>query len=70
MFTNIQVCELQQILMKIYPKDSKTYTSSVMETLTNLSQLHKDVYAYEHMDEWERFNETSLPMKKEIYSNL
>ena len=32
--------------------------------------LRKGVYPYEYMDSWERFNETSLPSKKEFYSNL
>ena len=32
--------------------------------------LRKGVYPYEYMDSWERFNETSLPCKKEFYSNL
>ena len=32
--------------------------------------LRKDVYPYEYMESWERFNETSLPSKKEFYSNL
>ena len=32
--------------------------------------LRKGVYPYEYMDSWERFNETSLPRKKEFYSNL
>ena len=32
--------------------------------------LRKGVYAYEHMDSWERFNETSLPPKKSFYSEL
>ena len=27
-------------------------------------------YIYENMDSWQRFNETSLPNKKEFYSNL
>ena len=26
--------------------------------------LRKGVYSYEYMDNWERFNETSLPSKK------
>ena len=30
----------------------------------------KDVYPYEYMDNWERFNETSLPSKESFYSNL
>ena len=32
--------------------------------------LRKGVYPYEYMGSWERFNETSLPSKKEFYSNL
>ena len=32
--------------------------------------LRKDVYLYEYMDSWERFNETSLPPKKSFYSEL
>ena len=33
--------------------------------------LRKGVYPYEHMDSWERFNETSLPDdKKALYSEL
>ena len=32
--------------------------------------LRKAVYPYEYMDNWERFNETSLPNKEPFYSNL
>ena len=32
--------------------------------------LRKDVYPYECMGSWERFNETSLPPKKDFYSEL
>ena len=32
--------------------------------------MRKDVYPYEYMDNWERFNEMSLPSKKSFYSNL
>ena len=31
--------------------------------------LRKDVYPYEYMDEWGKFNETSLSEKEEIHSN-
>ena len=30
----------------------------------------KGVYLYEYMDEWQKFNQTSLPEKEEFYSNL
>ena len=32
--------------------------------------LRKGVYPYKYMDNWERFNETSLPNKESFYSNL
>ena len=32
--------------------------------------FRKDVYLYEYMDSWERFNEVSLPDKKAFYSEL
>ena len=31
--------------------------------------LTKGVYPYEFMDDWEKFNETTLPKKEEFYSN-
>ena len=32
--------------------------------------LRKSVYPYDYMDSWERFNEKTLPHKKEFYSPL
>ena len=32
--------------------------------------LRKGVYHCEYMDNWEKFNETTLPEKEEFYSNL
>ena len=32
--------------------------------------LRRGVYPYEYMDDWEKFNETTLPEKEEFYSNL
>ena len=32
--------------------------------------LRKGAYPYEYMDNWERFNETSVPSKESFYSNL
>ena len=32
--------------------------------------LRKRVYLYEYMNEWEKFNETTLPEKEEFYRNL
>ena len=32
--------------------------------------LRKGVYPYEYMDDWEKFKETKLPEKQQVYSNL
>ena len=32
--------------------------------------LQKGVSLYEYMDDWEKFNETSLPEKEDFYSHL
>ena len=32
--------------------------------------LRKVAYPYEYMDDWEKFNETTLSEKEEFYSNL
>ena len=32
--------------------------------------LRKGVYRYEYMDDWEKFNETSLPEQEDFYSHL
>ena len=31
--------------------------------------MRKRVYPYEYMDDWEKFNETSLPEKQELYNH-
>ena len=36
----------------------------------NLFVFKKGVYLYEYMDDWEKFNETTLPEKEWLYSNL
>ena len=35
-----------------------------------ISLPRKGVYPYAYMDDWEKFNETSLPEKKDFYSQL
>ena len=32
--------------------------------------LWKGIYSYEYMNDWEKFNETSLPEKEDFYSHL
>ena len=51
--------------------NSDTTGSSSSERINKfMLLLRKDVYRYEYMDNWERFNETSLPSKESFYSNL
>ena len=32
--------------------------------------LRKGVYPYEYVDDWDKFNGTTLPEKEEFYNNL
>ena len=51
--------------------NSNTTESSSSERINKfILLLRKGVYPYEYMDNWERFNETSLPSKESFYSNL
>ena len=54
-------------LMKKFKNTYSFWTSDLNKFIL---LLRKGVYPYEYMDNWERFNETSLPGKKEFYSNL
>ena len=64
---------------KNYEKD---FNKELIERFTNIYEfcngdlnkfillLRQGVYPYEYMDNWERFDETSLPNKKSFYSSL
>ena len=54
---------LYQNLIKKYEFYNKNLNKFVL-------LLRKGVYPYEYMNNWERFNETSLPNKESFYSNL
>ena len=54
-------------LMKKF-KNSYSFCNSDLNKF--ILWLRKGFYPYEYMDSWEIFNETSLPSKKEFYSNL
>ena len=65
---------------------NKSYSNKIDEELKNriknifnftdndinefILSLINGVYPYEYMDDWENFNERSLPEKEEFYSNL
>ena len=72
--------------MKLFNQCNKNYSKGFNKELINrFSSIHKfcngdinkfilllrrRVYPYEHMDSWDRFNETSLPNKEDFYSCL
>ena len=47
-----------------------TYKLSNHDIYKFILLLRKGVYPYEYMDEWEKFNETSLLEKEYFYSKL
>ena len=49
---------------------SNTYEFCDNDLNKFLILLRKDVYPYEYMDEWNKFNEKVLPSKESFYSNL
>ena len=51
-------------------KFKNTYRFCNIDLNKFILMLRKGVYPYEYMDSWQRFNETSLPSKKDFYSNL
>ena len=59
---------------KTFNKDLIKFKSTYSFCNSDLNKfmllLRKGVYPYEYMDNWERFNETSLPSKESFYSNL
>ena len=47
-----------------------TYKFSNNNNNKFILSLRKGFYLYEYMDDWEKFNETSLPEKEDFYSQL
>ena len=63
----------------------KSYTKSSNESIKNFPTLYKfwngdlnkfflllreGIYPYEYIDSWERFDETTIPLKEAFYSEL
>ena len=58
-------------MTKSYKKDLLlTYKFSNYDNKKFISLLQKGVYPYEYMDDWEKFNETTLPEKEDSYIQL
>ena len=47
-----------------------TYKFSINDNNKFTLLLQRGVYPYEYMDDWEKFNETSLPEIEDFYSQL
>ena len=47
-----------------------TYKYSNHDNNKLILLLRKGIYLYEYMDDWEKYNETSLPEKDDFYSHL
>ena len=52
--------------MKIKKRFKNTFKFSYNDINKFILLLRKDVYPYEHMDDWEKFNEATLPEKEEF----
>ena len=55
---------------KLKQRFFNTYKFSDHENNKFILLLRKGVYPYKYMDEWEKFNETSLPENEDFYSHL
>ena len=60
----------KKINKDLIKKFKNTYSFCNNDINKFISLLRKGVYPYEHVDNWERFNEISLPSKEDFYSNL
>ena len=55
---------------KLNERSFHTYKFSNLDNNKFILLLQKGVYPYEYMDDWEKFNETSLAEKAEFYIYL
>ena len=73
--------DYQLILFECKKNYKKDFNNELIKRFANIYELCnkdinklilllRDVYPYEYIDSWERFNEISLPDKEAFYSNL
>ena len=55
---------------KLKKKYFNAYTFSNHDNSKFPLLLQQGVYLYEYMDDWEKFNKTSLPEKEDFYGHL
>ena len=60
----------KELVNKLIEKFPTTYQFCNKDLDKFLLLLRKGVYPYEYMDNWKRFNETKVPPKESIYSEL
>ena len=56
--------------MKNFKRFKNTFKFSYNDSNKFILLFKKGFYPHEYMDEWEDFNETTLPEKEEFFSNL
>ena len=72
---NCKGCRKKQLkaineLIKEFPNTYKFCNNDINKFILYYKLLRKEVYPYEYMDSWERFNETTFPNKKTFYGKL
>ena len=59
---------------KLDEKSKKRFKNTFKFSYNDINKfillLRKDIYPYEYIDDWEKFNETTLLEKEEFYSDL
>ena len=67
---NCDVYYKKKFNKELIKKFKNTYSFCNNDLNKFILLLRKGVYPYEYMDSWKKFKMTSLPSKKEFYSNL
>ena len=69
-FFNCNTCYKKKFSKDLIKNIKNTYSFCNNDLNKFILLLRKGVYPDEYVDNWERLNETSLPSKKDFYSNL
>ena len=56
--------------MESWKRDSRIIKFYYNDINKFILLFRKSVYPYDYIDEWKKFNETTLPKKEKFYSNL
>ena len=67
---NCDVYYKKKFSKELIKKLKNTYSFCNNDLKKFILLLRKGIYRYEYMDSWEKFNETSLPIKEDFYSHL